>query len=116
MRPYGCSDLNWLQCGKQALTPCGQTAQVERFQVKGRCALSSNPGQRLGKIDLKKGWDAVLLVLLDNDLEPTAIYEARRAEISEALTKPGSKARNERGALSVSKFKSIGKLVWSRST
>lgn len=37
---------------------------VERFQVKGRCALSKNPGQRVGKIDLKKEWDSVLLVLL----------------------------------------------------
>ncbi len=102
------------QAGFDAVRTNG--SRVERFQVKGRCVLSSNPGQRLGKIDLKKDWDGVLLVLLDNDLEPTAIYEARRAEISEALTRPGSKARNERGALSVSKFKSIGKLVWSRST
>lgn len=91
-------------------------SRVERFQVKGGYVFSTNPGQRLGKIDLKKDWDGVLLVLLDSDLERTAIYEAWRPEISEALTKPGSKARNERGALSVSKFKSIGKLVWSRRT
>jgi hypothetical protein len=88
---------------------------IERFQVKGRCILSKK-SQRLGKIDLKKEWDGVLLVLLDNDLEPTAIYEAWRPKIDEALTKPGSRARNQRGALTVSQFKSIGKLVWTRGT
>ena len=51
-------------------------------------------------------------VLLDANLEPTAIYEARRAEIELALSAPGSKARNERDALSVNKFKSIGIKVW----
>jgi len=85
---------------------------VDRLQVKGRCILSKNPGQRLGRIDLTKEWDGVLLVLLDYDLEPTAIYEARRTEIESALRAPGSRARNERGALSVSKFKAIGMKVW----
>lgn len=84
------------------------------LQIKGRCILSKNPGQRIGKIDLSKPWDGVLLVLLDADFEPTEIYEARRHEIEQALTKPGSRARNERGALAVSKFKSIGTRVWHR--
>jgi len=74
--------------------------------------LSKNPGQRLGRIDLKKEWDGVLLVLLDGDLEPIAIYEANRAAVEAALNVPGSKARNERGALGVAKFKSIGRQVW----
>lgn len=86
--------------------------EVDRLQIKGRCILSSNPGQRLGRIDLIKKWDAVVLVLLDANLEPTSIYEAGRAEIERVLSAPGSKARNERGALSVSKFKSIGSKVW----
>jgi len=89
-----------------------KNGKIDRLQIKGRVVLSRNPGQRLGKIQLEREWDAVLLVLLDPDLEPTAIYEARRPEIKEALTKPGSKARNVRGALSVSKFKAIGRLVW----
>ncbi len=91
------------------------TNRYERLQIKGRCVLSSNPGQRISKIDTKKEWDGVILVLLDADFEPLKIYEARRDEIFEALTKPGSKARNERGALSITKFKSIGSLVWERS-
>jgi hypothetical protein len=89
---------------------------MHRLQVKGRCVLTKNPGQRIGSIDLDKEWDAVLLVLLDENLQPTAVYEADRAAVENALRAPGSKARNERGALSVSKFKSIGSKVWPVSS
>ena len=87
-----------------------------KVQIKGRRILSdSNPGQRVGRINLDKEWDVVVLVLLDEDFEPIEIYEAQRPKITAALQAPGSKSRNERGALSVSKFKSIaGKPVWPR--
>jgi hypothetical protein len=85
----------------------------ERLQIKGRCVLpGSKQGQRVGRIDLKREWDAVLLVLLDENFEPTAIYEADRHAVEAALVAPGSRARNERGALAVSKFKSIGRRIW----
>lgn len=89
-----------------------RNGETKLIQIKGRCVLSCNPGQRVGSIDTNKEWDSVLLVLLNADLEPTVIYEANRHEIIEALLKPGSKARNECGQLSVSKFKSLGKIVW----
>lgn len=91
-----------------------RSGRRERLQVKGRRIISKKPGERIGGIVLTKPWDAVLLVLLDADFEATAIYEAKRAAITRALTRPGSKARNERGALAVSQFKRIAKLVWSR--
>jgi len=87
---------------------------VRHLQIKGRCVLNYNPGQRLGSIDREKEWDAVLMVLLDENFNALEIYEASRAAVIQALTAPGSKARNERGALSVGKFKSIGKLRWRR--
>jgi hypothetical protein len=83
------------------------------LQIKGR-VFSKNAGQRLGSINLKKEWDAVLLVILDSEYETICIYEANRPEITDALLAPGSRARNECGALSVSKFKSIATKVWSR--
>lgn len=87
--------------------------QVFRLQIKGRCVLEgSNPGQRLGSIDIKKDFDAVLLVLLDGNFEATVIYEAPREAVIAALSMPGSKSRNERGALGISKFKSIGVVRW----
>lgn len=91
----------------------GKGKHTRRLQIKGRCILpGSKPGQRLGAIDIAKEFDAVLLVLLDENFEATAIYEASRKAVIDAITAPGSKARNERGALSVSKFKSIGSLRW----
>lgn len=59
-----------------------------------------------------KEWDCVVLVLLDEHYEPTAIYEADRRTIAAAIMAPGSRARNERGQLSVGKFKSVGHRVW----
>ena len=87
----------------------------ERIQIKTRCIpADAKPGQRLGRIDLKKEWDTVIVVLLDEDFETTAIFEAGRKEVTAALTAPGSKARNERGALGVSTFKAIGRQVWPK--
>jgi hypothetical protein len=90
------------------------TADGEQLlQIKGRCILpGSKPGQRVGAIDPTKQWDAVLLVLLDREYSPTAIYEADRSAVTEALTTPGSRARNQRGQLSISKFRAIGRRVW----
>jgi hypothetical protein len=103
------------QAGYDAIR-VGQEGE-EKIQIKGRCfAEDCNPGQRMGSIRFEHPWDAALLVLLDKSYDATAIYEARRAAIEVALKAPGSKARNERGALSVSKFISIGKMVWSKST
>ncbi len=90
--------------------------RVEKLQIKGRCVTIPKGGQRLGSINLRKPWDAVLLVMLDKNFEPTAIYEASRLRVTKALLAPGSKARNERGALSVSKFIAIGKSVWKPKT
>lgn len=84
----------------------------QRVQIKGRRIVDATPGQRLGRIKLDKEWDSVILVLLDEQFQPIQIWEAERSPIEQALKAPGSKARNERGALSVSKFKRIGKLIW----
>lgn len=88
-----------------------------RLQIKGRCILKGNGGsQRLGRIDVRKKCDAVLLVLLDSDFNATQIYEASWRRVITELKRPGSKARNVRGALSISKFKSIGSLRWCAPT
>src|SRR5258705_4214230 len=43
---------------------------VRRLQVKSRCLLQGcKPGQRLGSINLEKDWDAVLMVLLDQNFD-----------------------------------------------
>lgn len=57
-------------------------------------------------------WDSVLLVILDDEFRVTGIWQAERDAIAAAIAAPGSKARIERGALAVSKFKSIGRKIW----
>src|SRR5881396_210680 len=89
---------------------------VRKLQIKGRCLQKNcKPGQRLSSIRTNHEWDAVLMVLLDHNFDATEIYEAPPAKIIAALMEPGSKARNVRGALTVNKFKSIGKLRWRRT-
>ena len=93
-----------------------KNGSLRRLQIKSRCLLPNcKPGQRLGSIDIEKEFDAVLMVLLDENFDATAIYEAERKAVIKAIKKPGSKSRNERWALGVNKFKAIGKLRWSRN-
>jgi hypothetical protein len=89
-------------------------ADGKRLQIKGRCVQRGTRRGRLGSIDTDKEFDAVLLVLLDPNLNAVEIYEADRSAVIAALTHPGSKARNERRSLSVSKFQQIGRQVWRR--
>jgi hypothetical protein len=60
---------------------------IARMQIKGRCLL--NPLKitgRMGAIDLRQPFDAVLLVLLDFEFNAFAMYEASRAKVETALT------------------------------
>jgi hypothetical protein len=64
--------------------------ETRRLQIKGRCLLPNcKPGQRVGSIDIKKDWDAVLLVILDEHFDATAMYEADRAAVIAAIIAPG---------------------------
>ncbi|MEO7665589.1 MAG: hypothetical protein ABIU97_00970 [Dehalococcoidia bacterium] len=91
----------------------GPDGKPVRLQIKGRCMYGPlKPGARMGAIGLTKPWDAVLLVLLNADLDAVSIHRAERDVIEQALTAPGSKSRNERGQLGIAKFRSIGRQVW----
>ncbi|HMB75487.1 MAG TPA: hypothetical protein VKN76_03750 [Kiloniellaceae bacterium] len=85
-----------------------------RYQIKTRALPESAKGksQQVGSIRLDHAWDKVLLVLLDENFETTEIWQAGREAVTAAIRAPGSKARNERGSLAVSKFKSIGERIW----
>ena len=82
-----------------------------RVQIKGR--RQPRPTGRVGKVNPDHEWDTAVLVLLDEQFDAISIYEAEREAVIKVLDEPGSKARNERGSMSISKFKSIGTLVWS---
>jgi hypothetical protein len=86
--------------------------QYARIQIKGRSLLDGTKNGRLGKIDIGKEWDSVVLVMLDESLNPLTIHEAGREAIVAAIMKPGSKSRNERWQLAISQFKAIAEVVW----
>ena len=84
----------------------------EKLQVKARAVFDdSRKPHRLGQLRLDQPWDATLLVLMDENYEPIAIYEAGRAAIAAALAEA---TPNKRGTLSVARFKRIGQCRWCR--
>jgi hypothetical protein len=85
-----------------------------RYQIKSRWFNGGGlrKSQRLGSIKLTHPWDSVLLVILDMEFRATGIWRAEREAIAVAIAAPGSRARNERHSLAVSKFKSIGRKIW----
>ncbi|HEV2317305.1 MAG TPA: hypothetical protein VGV89_07005 [Thermoplasmata archaeon] len=86
---------------------------TRRIQIKGRALPDRyKSGERIGKLDSKKEWDSAILVILDREFETREIWEATRRDVLRALSKPGSKARNERGQLSVASFKRIALRRW----
>lgn len=84
----------------------------EQLQVKARAVF--NDGRRphrLGQLRLDQRWDALLLVLMNEDYDALEILEARRPAIEAAL----AEARpNKRGTLSVGRLRIIGRVVWTR--
>jgi hypothetical protein len=88
------------------------------IQIKGRCYARSagDSGQRIGKMDFsdKKKWDAVVLVLMDENFEVREILQASRTQIEARLkniplNENDTKTHTQKGALTVSMFRSISK-------
>jgi hypothetical protein len=87
----------------------------KRIQIKGRTIFDEQKkGQRIGQIKAEQTWDSVVLVLMDEHHEPYEIYEASREELAQELEKDQRSSRSKRGAMSVAKFKHLGRLVWTR--
>jgi hypothetical protein len=98
--------------GHDAIRHLGE--QSELVQVKGRAIDIAHPRKgRLPSINLAHPFDSVVLVLIDQaTMNPYEIWEVRRDRVESLLTKPGSKARNERGALAISQFCAHALRVW----
>jgi hypothetical protein len=90
----------------------------QHLQIKGRVIPSSKKrqSQRVGALNVKQKRDGVLLVLMDQNFDTVSIFEAPRAAVVDALSRPGGKTRTERGALAVSQFCRIARQVWPPAT
>jgi len=94
---------------------CRRTgSEIKYFQIKGRAVARSDPYRgRVPSIKYDGEFNAVLLVLLDKStFEAIEIWEASREKVALRLMAPGSRARNERGAMEIAQFKSIAEKVW----
>lgn len=90
-----------------AVSPC-------RYQIKGRAmSATGKGGERIGQIRTDQPWDRLLLVLMDDEMEPFEIYEATREAVLAAFEASSGTKRGKRGPMSVARFKYIGELVWS---
>ena len=86
----------------------------KRIQIKARTIFDEDKGgQRVGQLKLGLDWDSVVLVLMDDNYEPYEIYEADRADLEEYAEQASSR-KARKGALSVARFKIIGRLLWDR--
>ncbi len=84
-----------------------------RVQIKSRTIFDETKGgERIGQLKMNQEWDAVVLVLMDEDYEPYEIYQALRDDLAEFVNT--SSSRSKRGAMSVARFKIVGELVWDR--
>lgn len=109
-----CQLLGLEPCNDPGLGYDARSPDGKRMQVKGRTIFDeSKSGQRIGQIKVNQEWDSVLLVLMDQDYETYEIFEAEREELLDYVDRPSS-AQKKRGALSVARFRIIGRLVWSR--
>lgn len=89
-----------------------EPATGRKIQIKSRTIFDeSKGGQRVGQLKLNQEWDAVVLVLMDENYEPYEIYQAEREDVEEFVDESSS-SRAKRGALSVARFKIIGRLRW----
>ena len=86
----------------------------QQLVIKGRVLFEGQRSSpRMGQLNLDQPWDGVVLVLMDERYHPIELYRADR-EVIESLQEETEKSRrNNRGALSVARFKIIGELVWS---
>jgi hypothetical protein len=84
-----------------------------RIQIKGRRPPRDELRRgRVPGIDLRGKFDCVMLVLLSPAYEALEIWQASRIAVRRRLEIPGSRARNEDGAMSISQFVAIATQVW----
>ncbi len=84
-----------------------------RIQVKGRAIFNEKKqGHRIGQLKLEQDWDAIVLVIMDEEFFPQELYMANRDVIMNELEGKDS-SQNRKGAMTIAKFKVIADLVWT---
>ncbi len=83
-----------------------------KVQIKGRAIFNNQKkGQRLGQIKPDQEWDAIILVIMDDEFMPQEMYLAQRDDVMQELDEKSASSR--KGAMTVAKFKNISDLLWT---
>jgi uncharacterized protein (UPF0147 family) len=83
-----------------------------KVQIKGRVIFNEKrQGHRIGQLKVEQEWDAIVLVIMNDDFLPEEIYMAKRENIMAELEE--KQKSNKKGAMTVAKFKLISELVWT---
>ena len=97
--------------GDDATRSIGDT--VETIQIKGRWKRAGASWGKVPSINTTHSFDTAMLVLLEGDaFTLRGIWQMPRDQVLAILDAPGSKARNERRSMNVSKFQSAATRVW----
>ncbi len=83
-----------------------------KVQIKGRAIFKPQGGYRIGQLKMDQKWDAIVLVIMNDQFESEEIYLCHRDQINEHLQDNES---NRKGAMTVARFRIIGTLVWSKA-
>lgn len=87
-------------------------ADGTKVQIKTRYLREEEENQRrVPAIKMTHSWDTAMLVLLDENFNARAIYEAPRLIIEAEILKSGDKTRM-RGAIGLKAFKTIAQRIW----
>ncbi len=83
--------------------------------IKGRAIFDQKKsGARIGQLKVEQQWDLLVLVLMNEDFDAYEIYEISRAQVIAEVESAAQSNRSKRGAMSISRFKKISHLVWSK--
>ena len=83
-----------------------------KVQIKGRAIFNDKKqGYRIGQLKLEQDWDAIILVIMNEDFFPEEIYMARRDTVLYELEE--KKKNTKKGAMTLAKFKLIAELLWT---
>jgi hypothetical protein len=82
-------------------------------QIKGRVLFTpQKKGLRIGQLNASGLWQAVILVVFNDNYEPQTIFQASRESLQETLE---NTSKNSRGAITLERFKALSEIVWSAS-
>jgi hypothetical protein len=83
-----------------------------RVQIKGRVIFNEKKqGHRIGQLKVEQEWDAIVLVIMNDEFMPDEIFMAKRHAILSELEE--KQKNNKKGAMTVAKFKLISELLWT---